>query len=163
MIVISDSSPLLNLAIIDQLELLQQLYGTVVIPQAVYQEVVVNGAEMPGADTIEAASWIVVEEAKDRVLVKALQTQLDSGEAEAIALAVELTADLLLLDERKARNVAAHLDLNFTGLLGMLVEAKHKGHVAAVKPLLDLLVTQARFWIGPELYQLVLETVKETE
>lgn len=161
MIVVSDSSPLLNLAIIDQLDLLQKLYRTVVIPQAVHQELVIKGADMPGADSVQNASWIVVQEVKDRVLVAALRTQLDVGEAEAIVLAIESAADLLLLDERKARSVAAHLDLDFTGLIGVLVEAKEKGHVTLLKPILEALTKQARFWISSELYNHVLEQVGE--
>jgi hypothetical protein len=161
-IVVSDSSPLLNLAIIGQLNLLQQLYGSVIIPQAVHEELVVKGAGMPGAESIGTASWIVVEEAMDRVLVAALQTQLDFGEAEAIVLAIESSADLLLLDERKARTVAAHLKLRFTGLLGLLVEAKQKNYIVAIKPVLDALMNQARFWVSPELYKHVLEQVGES-
>ena len=161
MIVVSDSSPLLNLAIIDQLDLLQKLYGEVVIPQAVYHELVVQSAGMPGADSIHNADWIVVQEVKNRVLVASLRTQLDLGEAEAIVLAIESAANLLLLDERKARNVAAHLDLDFTGLLGVLVEAKEKGHITLLKPILEALTKQARFWISPTLYEHVLEQVGE--
>jgi uncharacterized protein len=87
--------------------------------------------------------------------------QIHPGEAEAIALALDLMADLLLLDERKARVVAAQLGLNFTGLLGLLAEAKQKGHIPTVKPVLDALITQARFWVHPALYNHVLETVGE--
>lgn len=161
MIVVSDSSPLLNLAIIDQLDLLQKLYEKVVIPQAVHDELVVQGAEMPGAGSIRNANWIMVQEVKDRVLVAALSTQLDLGESEAIALAIESEAELLLLDERKARNVAAHLELDFTGLIGVLLEAKQKEHIKLLKPILDDLKKEARFWIGSELYAHVLQQVGE--
>jgi uncharacterized protein len=160
-IIVSDTSCLLNLAIIGRLELLRELYGTMMIPTAVYHELVRKGAGMPGAAAIETAEWIVVKEPRNRALVKTLQMQIHPGEAEAIALALDLMADLLLLDERKARVVAAQLGLNFTGLLGLLAEAKQKGHIPTVKPVLDALITQARFWVHPALYNHVLETVGE--
>ena len=126
MIVVSDASPLLNLAIIGHLDLLHQLYDEVVIPQAVYDEVVVIGREMPGASDVHNAQWIMTRQVKNQPLITALRLQLDHGEAEAIALANELNADLLLVDERKARLVASQFGLKFTGLLGLLVEAKQK-------------------------------------
>ena len=103
MIVVSDASPLLNLAIIGQLDLLRQLYDEVVIPQAVYDEVVVMGSDMPGASEVREAHWILTRQVQNQPLITALRLQLDYGEAEAIALASELNADLLLVDERKAR------------------------------------------------------------
>ncbi len=157
MIVVSDTSPLLNLAVIGQLELLHLLYGD--IPQAVYDELVDTGANMPGSNTIQSTSWITVKHVENRLLVASLKLQLDEGEAEA--LATELEADLLLVDERKARAVADHLGLKFTGLLGVLVEAKYKEHIANIKPLLNLLISQAGFWIAPTLYEYILETVGE--
>lgn len=157
MIVVSDTSPLLNLAVIGQLELLHLLYGD--IPQAVYDELVDTGADMPGSNTIQSTSWITVKHVENRLLVASLKLQLDEGEAEA--LATELEADLLLVDERKARAVADHLGLKFTGLLGVLVEAKYKEHIANIKPLLNLLISQAGFWIAPTLYEYILETVGE--
>lgn len=157
MIVVSDTSPLLNLAVIGQLELLHLLYGD--IPQAVYDELVDTGANMPGSNTIQSTSWITVKHVENRLLVASLKLQLDEGEAEA--LATELEADLLLVDERKARTVADHLGLKFTGLLGVLVEAKYKEHIANIKPLLNLLISQAGFWIAPTLYEYILETVGE--
>lgn len=159
MIVVSDTSPLLNLAVIGQLELLHLLYGD--IPQAVYDELVDTGADMPGSNTIQSTSWITVKHVENRLLVTSLSLQLDDGEAEALALATELEADLLLVDERKARVVAVHLGLKFTGLLGVLVEAKHKAHISSIKPVLNLLISQAGFWIAPTLYDHILETVGE--
>jgi len=88
-------------------------------------------------------------------------SELDPGEAEAIALAKELKADLLLMDERRGRRVASRLGLRFVGLLGILVEAKHKGLIKAVKPILDSLITKAGFWLGNRLYTRILETVGE--
>jgi uncharacterized protein len=160
-IVVSDASPLLNLAIIGQLDLLRQLYDEVVVPQAVYDEVVVLGSDMPGASDVRDAHWILTKQVMNRPLITALRLRLDRGEAEAIALASELNADLLLVDERKARLVASQFGLKFTGLLGLLVEAKQKRMIVAVKPLVDRLRTEAGFWISQNLYEYILQVVNE--
>jgi predicted nucleic acid-binding protein len=97
----------------------------------------------------------------NRVLVTALQAELDEGEAEAIALAIQLKAHLLLLDERRGRAVASRLGLRFIGLLGVLVEAKQKGYISRVKPLLDHLIAKAGFWVSHQLYARVLREVGE--
>ncbi|MGB3298208.1 MAG: DUF3368 domain-containing protein, partial [Phormidesmis sp.] len=99
----------------------------------------------------------------DRTLVEALCNELDIGEAEAIALAVEVQADQVLIDERRGRMVAARLNLQYTGILGILVEAKSRGLVVEVKPLLDDLINEAGFWIAEPLYTSVLKIVNEIE
>jgi predicted nucleic acid-binding protein len=86
---------------------------------------------------------------------------LDRGEAEAIALALELNADLLLIDERKGRVAASQLGIRVVGILGMLVEAKQRGFVSAIKPIVDDLIRQAGFWIRNDLYNRVLQSVNE--
>ena len=161
MIVVSDASPLMNMAIIGQLEILAELYGEVVIPQAVYDELVLKGQGMPGSQQIRSLPWLTVRQVRNDSLVIALRLQLDKGESEAIALAIELGADLLLIDERKARAVAHQFNLEFTGLLGLLIEAKEKGYITAVEPLLRSLRDKAGFWISDPLYEYVLRTAGE--
>ena len=107
MIVVSNTSPITNLAAIGQLDMLQQLYAKVLIPQAVYGELTFGGVIQPGGREAQTLPWIETKQVTDRVLVTALQMELDPGEAEAIALAVEVKADLLLLDERRGRVVAS--------------------------------------------------------
>ena len=127
MIVVSNTSPITNLAAIGQLEMLRQLYAKVLIPQAVYGELTFGGVIQPGGREAQTLPWIETKQVTDWVLVTALQMELDPGEAEAIALAVELKAYLLLLDERRGRVVASRLGLHFVGLLGVLSEAKQQG------------------------------------
>jgi predicted nucleic acid-binding protein len=91
--IVSNASPLINLARIGQLDLLQQLYGQLTIPEAVWHEVVVEGAGQPGAKAVEAASWIQIQPVTNRELVQSLRQELDAGEAEAIALALEMKSD----------------------------------------------------------------------
>ena len=161
MIVVADSSPLISLAAIDQLALLHGLYGTIVIPQAVYDEVVVRGAGAAGAAEVRTADWIETRQVTAHALVLALQAELDQGEAEAIALAVESGADLLIMDERRGRRAAARLDVKHIGLLGVLVEAKHARLVDAVRPLLDDLTAKAGFRVSQMLREQVLRAVDE--
>ncbi len=161
MIVVSNTSPLVNLAVVGQLDLLRQLYGRVVIPQAVRDEIVIGGAGQPGAVEVERLDWIETRQASNLTAVASLQLQVDQGEAEAIALAVELKADLLLLDERKGRAIASKLGLARIGLLGVLVEARAKGLIPAIKPVVDALIGKAGFWISKELYDRVLQVAGE--
>lgn len=151
MIVISDATPVMNLAVIGHLTLLQQLYAKITIPEAVYHEVCVAGAGQAGAQAVASALWIERRALADYTLAASLMTELDAGEAEAIALALEMKADLLLIDERRGRTVAAGLGVKHIGLLGALVEAKNSGFLTAVRPVLDSLIAQAGFWVSPAL------------
>lgn len=161
MIIVSDTSPILNLAIIGQLHLLPRLYGTVIIPQAVYAEIVIMGAGQVGATEVAQAEWIECKQITNRPLARSLESELDVGEAEAIVLAVELKADLLLIDERKGRIVAQRLGVNSVGLLGILIKAKHEGLIAAVDLIMDDLRNKAGFWISDDLYNYVLQIAGE--
>jgi hypothetical protein len=161
MIVVTNTSPIINLAAVGQLGLLRQLYGQIVIPQAVYAEIVGRGAGQPGADEVAASDWIRTRQVVNRTAVAALQLELDDGEAEAIALAVEASADLLLMDEALGRAIAARFGLRFIGLLGCLVKAKNKELVSAVRPIVDDLIEKASFWIGRPLYERVLQAAGE--
>ncbi len=161
MIVVSNTSPLINLAVIGYLDLLHQLYGQVIIPQAVYDEIVILGAGQPGAVEVASSSWIKVVPIQNPAMAISLQAELDQGEAEAVILAFELKAALLLIDERRGRQVATRFGLKITGLLGLLIEAKRQGLIPRLKPLLDDLITQASFWVKAELYQQVLQQVGE--
>lgn len=157
MSVVSNSSPLISMARIGKLDLLRQLYGEVFIPEAVWHEVVVKGAGEPGADEVKAATWIKMQSVTNKTLVHALQQELDAGEAEAIVLTMEMQAELLLMDERVGREVAKHLGLRYTGLIGVLVEAKHKGVLGAIKFHLDALRDVAGFRVRDMLYERVLQ------
>lgn len=105
MIVISDTSAITNLAAIDQLQLLPQLYAQVRIPEAVYRELADINPPVPGTLEVQTAPWLKVMQVINYKVVKRLQDEvrLDPGESEAIALALELNAELLLIDERRGR------------------------------------------------------------
>ena len=155
--VVSNTSPLINLAWIGRLELLHELYGVIHIPEAVWHEIVVQGAGQPGAKEVSHASWIKTCPVDNKLLVLALHQELDAGEAEAIALAMEQKAELLLMDERLGRETARYFGLNYTGVIGVLIEAKQKGLIGSIKEYLDSLRTMAGFHISQPLYLRVLQ------
>jgi len=161
MIVVSDTTAIINLAMIGYLHLLPDLFGTILIPTEVYQEVIGNGGEMVGAEEVAKAGWIQVKTPKNQAFVNQLLKDLDAGEAEAIVLALEEHADLLVIDERKGREAAKKHQLSIIGLLGILVIAKRKGLIPAVKPMLDRLLDEANFYISERLLSEVLESVQE--
>jgi hypothetical protein len=161
MIIVSDTSPITSLAGIGELELLHQLYGKVIIPQTVYDEMVGADQLVPGAMEIQTFSWIETQQVRDLNQVIALQSNLDAGEAEAIVLALELNAELLIMDERLGRSVALQYGINLTGLLGILLEAKGKGLIQSVKPLMDRLINEVEFRVSSQLYSTILQSAGE--
>jgi hypothetical protein len=164
-IVISDTSVITNLAAIEQLHLLSQLYNQVIIPEAVYRELTEIEPPVPGKIEVKNAPWVEIRQVVNRSIVQQIQEQarLDIGESEAISLALELKADLLLIDERRGRMEANRLGLRITGLLGLLIEAKQRDLIIAVKPLMDTLITMSAFRVSSALYNQILEIVNELE
>ncbi|MBM3861848.1 MAG: DUF3368 domain-containing protein [Verrucomicrobia bacterium] len=161
MIVISDTSAIVNLAVVGRVEILRQLYGKVLIPQAVRQEIGMADPSVLQQTNLLNLGWIETVAITDRVLLAAIRPQLDAGEAEAVALAVQTKADFLLMDERRGRRVATDLGLHVIGLLGILLEAKHRKLLPLVKPTLDDLISRAGFWISKSLYERVLSAAGE--
>jgi uncharacterized protein len=159
MIVVSDTSPILSLTLIGRLELLHEIYGSIVIPEAVRQELMV--ADHSGTREVAQADWIIMRPIDPSVILKLLQREVDRGEAEAIGLAVQLNAEVLLIDERQARQLAQYLELNVVGLLDVLHEAKQRQLIPLIKPVLDDLLTRARFRLSRKLYQRTLHTAGE--
>ena len=161
MIIVSDTSAINNLASINQLNLLQQIYGNVIIPTAVYKELTETTFPVAGATEVQTYSWISIRSVTNQTIVELLEKELDPGEVEAIALAVEMSADKLLIDERQGREAAERLNLRCTGVLGVLIAAKGRKLIPEVKPLLDQLIHQAGFWVAKPLYDQVLKIAGE--
>jgi len=152
--VVSNTSAVLNLAIIGQLSLLREQFGEIWIPAAVLEELRVE-EDLPGSQAVgEAleAGWLRVEEVKDQALAQVLQRDLDRGEAEAIVLAVQVKAERVLLDEREGRRVAKSLGLEVAGVLGVLLRARREGKLPELQRVMDELRERAGFRIGAELY-----------
>lgn len=157
---VSNSSPIIHLAKIDQLDLLRDFFGELVIPEAVYQECMSEGKGRPEVVRIKQASWLRVVRVANRNLVKLLNAEIDSGEAEAIALALENRASLILLDDADAREKARLYQIGITGTLGLLLRAKKTGKIASLSVMLDALC-QTGFWLRAELIQRLLVEVGE--
>lgn len=163
MIIVSDTSPISNLILVDHIHLLPQLFGTVVIPEAVYQELLANGINHPVTKTIQVVDWLEVRSVINQQQVEVLKRDynLDPGEANAIALALELQATQLLIDERLGRLEAKRRGLRITGILGVLLAAKNKTLLSEVRPIMDALIQKANFRINPQLYSEVLQLAGE--
>lgn len=161
MIVVSDSGPIIHLGMIGRTELIHDLFGDILLPGAVYREVVEVGAGLPGSLELQAASWAVVAEPTQQTqLAKVLESDLDPGEIAVILLAVERQAGLVLVDDLAARQAAVRLGLSVIGTLGILLAAKKRGLVDAIEPLLQALKHQG-FWIAASLEASVLRSAGE--
>lgn len=125
MIVIADTTPIITLMKLGRLDLLERLFGIVTVPNAVYEELVGNSKYPVETQIIVKCSFLKRCEVSDRQSIKILRevVGLDTGESEAIALAEETVADLLIIDERKGRRVAKQMELKITGTIGILLQA----------------------------------------
>lgn len=137
-LVVSNTTPIISLALIGRLDLLHALYDRVMIPSAVEAEILSGGGNRIGSAELKASTWLRVASLQDPRRAE-LIADLDRGEAEVIALAQELGADLVIIDERLARLHAKRLGLTLTGTLGVLLKAKQVGYIDAVEPLIDRL------------------------
>ncbi len=146
---VANSSCLIALHAIGRLEILAQLYGTVAVPEAVNVEV---GVTLP--------DWFDVRPVANRALVQALQFQLGAGEAEAIALASDASADRIILDDRKARQIAQQMGLPVTGTMAILLRAKEQKILSVVKDVIDEL-RDVHFHISDDLVLGVLRLAGE--
>ncbi|MDR1565404.1 MAG: DUF3368 domain-containing protein [Oscillospiraceae bacterium] len=142
MIIVSDTTPIISLLKIEKLYLIQKLYDSITIPSAVYNELLAKDSFPNEIVMIKSCDFIQVNDVKNQSAVKLLAaaTGLDKGESEAIALFEEINADLLLVDERKARFIAKNLNINTIGTLGILIESKKLGFISELRPLLEKLI-----------------------
>lgn len=159
-IVVSNSGPLIGLSMIGQFDLLKVLFGEVNIPSAVYREVAIEGQGKLGAEEVAKAvkdGWITVSDVEDSLILGLLKVDLDDGEAEALALANRLNADLLLMDERKGRVRAKQMRREVIGTIGVLLLVREKGIDIDLKAALDELRKRG-FRISDKLYRRILRS-----
>lgn len=154
--IVSNSTPLINFAAIDRLDILEALFTMLIIPPAVEFELLERGAQYPNVTIIRQAAFIKKHDIHNEMLRTALSIDLDPGEAEAIILALEQKADLLLLDELAGRTIAESYQIAFTGSIGCLIEAKRIGIIPKIKPILDAMRMEASFWVNHLLYARIL-------
>lgn len=160
-LIISNTTPLINFAEIGRMDVLTALFGTITITPAVRDELTAKAGIFPAAALVPAQSGISFRAPADRLLVSGFAGLVHGGEAECLALAMEHPDSLLLLDDLAARELAASNQLLFTGTLGCLVQARRQGIIPAIRPLLQKLRTQARFWISEALETRVLHDAGE--
>ncbi len=164
MIVISDTTPIISLLKINQLRLLNYLFGEVKIPDAVYEELITNSKYQKEAEQILSAEYIgkVVVEDKKSVALLRRATGLDAGESEAIILTDVIKADLLLMDELKGRQVAKQMGLNIMGTVGILMAAFDEKLLSAeeIELYIDVLRSNGRH-ISDILYEQLMEKIKK--
>lgn len=161
MIIISDTSIISGLVIVDKVDILTKLFGKIIVPQAVKSELLLLEAYKNKIKQFFEKEQIGVLKPTNKSFYNELFQILDKGEAEAITLAVELKADLLLVDEKKGRIIAKQLEIMITGLLGILLLAKQQNIISSVKQIMDKLKSEAGFWIGENLYDKVLHEARE--
>jgi predicted nucleic acid-binding protein len=142
---VADTGPVITFARLGQLDLLYQIVEVLVIPDAVYDELVGRGKERPGATEVEPGGWMHRRTVMDRDAVAQLPRVLHAGEREAIILAQEINAQLLI-DEQRGRAIAIARGLAVVGILRILAEAKQRGLIPAVRPLVEALLAIG-YWI----------------
>jgi predicted nucleic acid-binding protein len=161
--VVSNTSPILNLAIIGELSLLRDQFGEILIPGAVLEELRLE-EDLPGSQVVRDAikeGWIRIEAVKQYPIVRAIQRDLDKGEAEAIALAMQVNAGWVLMDERDGRKAARSMKLKVVGVLGILLKARREGRLRSLKKDMDRLREKAGFYIRADLYSKIIQEWEE--
>jgi predicted nucleic acid-binding protein len=164
LLIVSDTSALSALAITGWLEWLRLRWGAVAVPEAVWRELGEIGHDQGSQDLHKARSdgWLAVHAVEDREQVADLVKILDQGESEAIALAIQLDASALLIDEKDGREIARSFGLPTTGTLGLIVWAKRGGLISSAKDSLETLVTKTRFYVFDAVRKEVLNLAGET-
>ena len=160
MSIIVNATPLISLATIQQLDLLHKIFYDVYLPSAVYREVILDGKNKAGHLQLANTHWFQVVDTINGALKRSIMLQLDEGEAEVITVAKDRNISLVCIDEFAGRRYAGLLGLNVIGTLGVLLIAKQRGYISAVKPLLDMLIDNQRY-IGHALYSDVLRKAGE--
>ena len=161
MIVVSDTSPIANLLLVNKLTLLHEIFSDVIIPPAVYREIL--ALEQFGVDLtkFKHINWNRVQQPLEHAAVNVLRKNLDAGESEAIVLAQELQADWILLDERQGTKIAETFGLHPIGIIGILIKAKEKKLIDAVIPAVEELRSKAGFWLSDSFLARIKELVNE--
>ena len=165
MLVISDSTPIISLAKISQLDLLQKLFKKAFIPRAVWNELTSNEFYADEIVQIKSANFIIVHDVCDKNSVKILNeiVGLDIGESEAISLAICSSADVLLIDEHKGRQVASQLNLNIVGTVGFLLQAFDENFLSRQDILLCIdILRDSSVRISEKLFNLMLNHINQS-
>jgi predicted nucleic acid-binding protein len=159
--VVSNTSPLLNLALIDRLDVVRDQFSTVAAPEQVWDELAAGEKGLDALRSLRSDGVLEVVTVPETPLLAEFGRELDRGEAAALAYAVETDADLILLDEREGRQAARRHEIPVTGVIGVLLRAARQGELS-LRDELDTL-REAGFWISESLYEEVLARMENSE
>lgn len=147
--IISDTICFIILSNIGELDLLKKVYGEIITTSVIAEEF---GEVLP--------EWVTIRNVTDKLRLQILEMQIDKGEASAIALALEIPESILILDDYKARKVAEHLGLSFTGTIGIVIKAKLENIIPSIKPFLEK-IKESNFRISAEIELQAYREAKE--
>lgn len=162
--VVVDSSVLISLAAGEQFHLLRELYSAILLPPEVWNEVCSCPKPFGGKEAKKAREdgWLTVQRPRQLNRARGLDFNLDPGETEALALALEFPEVLLLIDDAQGRRAAQALGISFTGTLGVLLRGKVEGKLAALRPVLELMKRRTTFWLGTSIHEAALRKAGES-
>jgi len=154
---VCNATPIISLSSVDKLDILKELFHTVIIPEAVYNEI--RAKESYGYKEVES-DFINVEQIKGKIYSDLLFNQIDLGETETIILAKEINADFVIIDDNMAYRIATNSGLNVTRTLSVLLRAKEKGIIREIKPIIDEMISKGR-WYSKRVYRDFLKKTNE--
>lgn len=158
--VVVNTTPLIALSHVGQLSILQDLYGKIIIPEAVYRELSVKADSICKRAVDGALDWIRVEKIQNQMAKAMYKTQLHEGEVEVMILSKEMGADVVIIDDANAKKHAKYLGLPVTGTLGVLIKAKQEGYIEELKPILYQMIEHG-IYISNNLVEMCLKQVGE--
>lgn len=158
--VVVNTTPLIALSHVGQLELLKRMYDEIIIPEAVYGELSVKTESVCKKEVDNSLDWIRVERIKNQMAKDMYKTQLHDGEVEVMILAKEMSADVVIIDDANAKKYAKYLKLPVTGTLGVLLRAKQQGHIDRLEPILRHMIEKG-IYISQNLVEMCLKQAGE--
>ncbi len=158
--VVVNTTPLIALSHVGQINLLKELYGEIIIPEAVYEELSVKAESVCKKAVDSSLDWIRVEKIKNLMAREMYKTQLHDGEVEVMILSKEIRADVVIIDDANAKKYAKYLKLPVTGTLGVLIRAKREGYIDRLEPILRQMVERG-IYISQNLIELCLKQTGE--
>ena len=161
MIVISDTTAISTLIQVGELDLLKKLFPEVVLPKIVLDELLELKNFGVDVSFLMDSDWLIVKETTESPTFSLLKSLLDEGEASAIALAIEMDADLIIIDEKKGRKIAQTMNLQYTGLGGVLIPAKQAGIISEVRSFLDMIEEKTKFHLSEKARIVILQAAGE--
>lgn len=158
--VIVNTTPLIALCHVGQLDLLKKMYGKILIPQAVYNELSEKKESICKKQVDNSLGWIHVENIENQMAKSMFKTQLYDGEVEVMILAKEKNADIVIIDDANAKKYAKYLKLPVTGTLGVLISAKRQGYICELKSVIQEMINK-NIYISEKFMELCLRQVDE--